>query len=393
MPSPCDPHQSFDFDTPVDRRASDSMKWARYGDRDVLPLWVADMDFVSPPAVMAALRERVDHGVFGYGGPTPPVTEAVLAALARDYAWPVAEEWLVWLPGLVTGLNVACRGLLRPGESVLTAVPVYPPFLSAPRLSDRPLVTVPLKQAAGHWGWDWEALEQALAGPGRPRLLLLCHPHNPVGRAWTREELVRLGELCRRYDLRVCSDEIHGDLQLQPGARHQPFAALDPDLARRTVTLMAPSKTYNIPGLSCAFAVIPDPGLRREFAAAMAGIVPHVNVLGLAACAAAYREGQPWRDALLDYLRGNRDRVVAAVAAIPGLSMVAPEATYLAWIDARESGLVNPAAACEAAGLGLSDGKDFGAPGFLRLNFGCPRATLDRALERLARAFSPAGRD
>jgi len=375
---------AFDFDTPVERRGSDSYKWSRYAGRDVLPLWVADMDFASPPAVLTALQERVAHGVFGYGGATEVVTNSVLEALQRDYDWQVQPEWLVWLPGLVTGLNVACRGLTAPGQTVLSAVPVYPPFLSAPTLSERRLATVELQCKEGRWGWDFAALEAALQADPRPALLLLCHPHNPVGRAWNRAELETLAELCERYDVLVCSDEIHADLQLEPGAQHLPFACLDREVARRSITLMAPSKTYNIPGLSCAFAVIPDAAIRRRFTRAMAGIVPHVNVLGLVACGAAYAHGLPWRQALLDYLRNNRERVMDAVSGWPGLTSVLPEATYLAWIDARDSGLEHPAAAFEAGGVGLSDGKDFGAPGFVRLNFGCPAATLDQALARMA---------
>lgn len=378
----------FDFDAPLERRGSDSLKWGRYAGRDVLPLWVADMDFAAPPAVLAALQERVAHGVFGYGGATAETTGAVLQALARDYGWQVQAEWLVWLPGLVTGLNVACRGLAEAGQTVLAAVPVYPPFLSAPVLSQRRLATVPLQCREGRWAWDFAALEAALEADPRPALLLLCHPHNPVGRAWSRAELESVAALCQRHDVLVCSDEIHADLQLEPGARHLPFACLGEEAARRSVTLMAPSKTYNIPGLSCAFAVIPDAALRRRFTRAMAGIVPHVNVLGLAACAAAYAHGADWRQELLAYLRGNRERVTAAVAGWPGCTMASPEATYLAWIDVGGRGLENPAAACEAAGVGLSDGRDFGAPGFLRLNFGCRRSLLEEALARLQGVFA-----
>lgn len=381
-------HGAYDFDAPIERRGSDSFKWGRYAGRDVLPLWVADMDFAAPPEVLAALRARVDHGVFGYGGATEEVTGAVLAALMRDYGWQVAPEWLVWLPGLVTGLNVACRGLTGPGETVLSAVPVYRPFLTAPELSERHLATVPLVLRAGRWEWDFAALEAALVSDPKPRLLLLCHPHNPVGRAWTRPELETVAELCERHEVLVCSDEIHADLQLESGRRHLPFACLEREVARRSVTLMAPSKTYNIPGLSCAFAVIPDAAIRRRFVRAMAGIVPHVNVLGLAACGAAYAHGAPWRAALLDYLRGNRDRVMSALAAMPGLSATAPEATYLGWVDARSLGWSGPGARLEAAGLGVSDGAEFGSPGWFRLNFGCPRKTLDEALGRLKRAVT-----
>ena len=373
------------FDTPVDRRGSDSIKWGRYAGRDVLPLWVADMDFAAPPVVLDALRQRIEHGVFGYGQPTLEAEESVLAHLESEYGWRIEREWIVWLPGLVTGLNVACRAV---DGGVLTAAPVYPPFFSAPRHFARPLARVDLVCCDGRWGWDWDALQGGVAP--ETRLFLFCHPHNPVGRCWDEAELRRLAEFAERNDLVVCSDEIHCGLILDEGRRHLPFASLGPDTARRTITLMAPSKTFNIPGLGCAFAVIADPVLRRRFQRAMDGIVPHVNVLGFVACAAAYRHGAGWHRELVVYLRGNRDRVTAAVNAEKRVKMAPVEATYLAWIDVRGLGLANPAAHFEAHGLGLSDGADFGAPGWLRLNFGCPRATLDEALRRFALACAAA---
>lgn len=376
---------AFDFDRVVDLSGGDSIKWNRYAGRDVLPLWVADMDFPAPPAVIEALQARVARGHFGYGGPWPTLVDAVRGHLAREYAWQIELDWLVWLPGLVSGLNVACRAV---DGGVLTATPVYPPFLSAPRLSGRALRTVPLRQDAdGRWRWDFAALEAAAAAPDfDSRLLLLCHPHNPVGRAWDDDELAALADFCARRDLIVCSDEIHCGLLLDAGRRHRPWATLGADAAQRSITLMAPSKTYNVPGLGCAFAVIPDGALRRRFARAMQGIVPHVNVLGLAACEAAYRDCDAWHGALLAYLRANRDCVQAAVARMPGLSMSHVEATYLAWIDARGLGVADPAAHFEAAGVGLSNGAEFGLPGWVRLNFGCPRATLEAALERMRTA-------
>jgi cystathionine beta-lyase len=373
------------FDTPVDRRGSDSVKWGRYAGRDVLPLWVADMDFAAPPAVLEALRQRIAHGVFGYGQPPVEAEESVLAHLEGDYGWRIEREWIVWLPGLVTGLNVACRAV---DGGVLTAAPVYPPFFSAPRHFARPLARVDLVCSDGRWGWDWQALQAAVAP--ETRLFLLCNPHNPVGRCWDEAELRRLADFAERNDLVVCSDEIHCGLILDPDKRHIPFASLGPDAARRTITLLAPSKTFNIPGLGCAFAVIADPALRRRFQRAMDGIVPHVNVLGFTACAAAYRDGAGWHRELIAYLRGNRDWVTVAVDAEKRVKMAPVEATYLAWIDVRGLGLANPAAHFEAHGLGLSDGADFGAPGWLRLNFGCPRATLDEALRRFALACAAA---
>ena len=371
-----------DFEQIIDRRHSDSQKWGRYAGRDVLPLWVADMDFAAPPAVLAALHARIDHGVFGYPEPWPSLIAAVQKHLAEAYDWHIEPDWLVWLPGLVTGINVACRTVEGP---VLTATPVYPPFLSAPRYAGSVLHSVDLQPPSDEtgWQWDWSVLHAAAGGS---RLFLLCHPHNPVGRCWERDELQALAALAEKHDWIVCSDEIHCDLILDRDRRHLPFACLGDAAARRSITLMAPSKTYNVPGLGAAFAVIPDPALRYRFCHAMRGIVPHVNVLGLVATEAAFRHGGAWREELLATLAGNRDQVEAAVAALPDLRMSHVEATYLAWIDARGLGVENPQRHFEVHGLGLSDGADFGAPGWVRLNFGCPPATLQQALARLAAA-------
>lgn len=369
------------FDTPIDRQASGSIKWSKYAGRDVLPLWVADMDFAAPPAVLDALQQRIAHGVFGYGHAAHSLAESVLTHLSSEYGWTIESEWIVWLPGLVSGLNIACRAV--DGE-VLTATPIYPPFLSAPKLSGRTLNRVELAHADGRCSWDKAALSAATTEA--TRLFLLCHPHNPVGRCWNREELLDLAAFAEARDLIVCSDEIHCGLILDADRRHIPFASLSADATKRSITLMAPSKTFNVPGLGCAFAVIPDAALRRRFLRAMDGIVPHVNVLGLAACEAAYRDGAEWHRELIAYLVGNRDLVEAAIKDIDGVDMSHVEATYLAWIDVRKLGLAQPAAHFEAHGIGLSDGSDFGAPGWLRLNFGCPRSTLEEALRRFRKA-------
>lgn len=373
----------FDFDRLIDRRGGDSLKWNKYAGRDVLPLWVADMDFAAPPAVLAALERRIAQGCLGYPETWPSLIDSVLDYLQHKYAWTVDPEWLVWLPGLVTGLNLACRTV---EGSVLTATPVYPPFLSAPRLSGRELIRVPLCLSDGRWGWDFDAMEAALAPD--TRLLLLCHPHNPVGRAWCPDELSELANFCQRHDLIICSDEIHCDLILDEGRQHTPLAKIDSDMVLRCITLMAPSKTYNIPGLGCAFAVIADATLRRRFAGVMRGIVPDVNVLGLTAAEAAYRDCEEWRVAVINVLRRNRERVETAVSVIPNLSMTHVEATYLAWIDARKLGVADPAAFFEAAGVGLSSGSNFGLPGWVRLNFGCSGGLLDLALDRIKKACS-----
>lgn len=380
---------SFDFDHIPERRGTDSQKWQKYAGRDVLPLWVADMDFKSPPAVLAALQQRIEHGIFGYARPVKSTVDAMVEAMARNYGWQIDPAWIVWLPGLVVGLNVTAQAFAEPGDEVLTLSPVYPPFMSAPKNSARASVQVPFVLQNGAWTIDWDRLERAVTP--RTRLFYLCNPHNPLARVWRRDELERLADFCLRHNLVLCSDEIHCDLILDPSLPHLPTARLGPDIAARTVTLMAPSKTYNVPGLGTSLAIIPDPMRRARFIRATAGIVAEVTCLGFTACEAAYRDGEPWRQALLTYLRGNRDYLLEAIAReLPGIRVEAPvEATYLLWMNVSALGLPNPTAHFEAHGVGLSDGAMFGAaPGsHVRLNFGCPRATLVETIARLRRAL------
>src|SRR5581483_6875422 len=285
----------------------------------------ADMDFPSPPAVIEALRRRIDHGVFGYARPVKSTVDAVVEALATRYGWQIEPGWIVWLPGLVVGLNVAAQAFAQPGEQVMCCTPVYPPFLTAPKNSGREALPVPLALNAseGRWEIDFDALERAVTP--RTKIFLLCNPHNPVARAWRREELTRLAEFCLRHNLVLQADEIHCDLILDPSLPHVPTALLGPEIAARTVTFMAPSKTYNLPGMGTSFAIISDPALRAQFVRATAGIVAEVNALGYAACEAAYRESELWRQALLAYLRGNRDFLTDFVAReLPGLRIEAP---------------------------------------------------------------------
>jgi cystathionine beta-lyase len=376
------------FTEPADRRGTDSLKWSAYARRgDVLPLWVADMDFRSAPAITEALAQRAAHGVYGYARDSQAAVEA-LADYHRAFdGLAIDPATVVPIPGLVCGLNVLCRAIGAPGDAVATTVPVYPPFLEAPARSGRTLVTAPMTaDALGRPAFDLAALDAALTPA--TRLFILCNPHNPLGRAWSPGELRALLDLCHARGVAVCSDEVHGGLTLDAPFRHTPAAVAAPDLADRLVTLLSPSKTFNLPGLSCAFAVIPDPDLRRRFRAAMAGIVPHVNLFGWVAAEAAYRHAEPWRLALLGVLRANRDTVERAARAW-GVALPHVEATTLAWLDFRPwldrmSGL-SPATFFLAHGVALMDGAPFGAPGFARLNFGCPPALLAEALARLAR--------
>jgi cysteine-S-conjugate beta-lyase len=375
----------FNFDKSIDRSNTASEKWDRYKGRDIIPMWVADMDFPAPPAIIEALRERIRHGIFGYTAPPDALVETVRNMLSREYGWEVEPEWLIWLPGLVCGLNVACRAVGTAEDEVMTFTPIYPPFMTAPVLSGRSTVTVPLLQHGNYWEMDIAGLDRAITP--HTRLLLLCNPHNPVGRVWSRTELEVVAALAEHHDLVVCSDEIHSGLVLDEDKSHVPIAALSPEIARRTITLNAPSKTYNIPGLGCSFAVISEQSLRRDFKEAMAGIVPHVNLLGYTATQAAYQHGEAWRRELIVYLRSNRDLVLQEISKMPGLNCTPVEATYLAWIDVRQAGIKRPAQFFEQAGVGLFDGSAFGLPGFVRLNFGCRHALLAEALQRMHKAL------
>ncbi len=382
---------SFDFDTVHPRLGTDSQKWQKYEGKDILPLWVADMDFRSSPAIIDALHRRVDHGIFGYARPTKSEVASVVDALARRYGWTIDPSWLVWLPGLVCGLNVTAQAFAQPGEQVLCNTPVYPPFMTAPRNSGRESVAVPLAldSAARRWEIDWDAMERAVTP--RTKLFFLCNPHNPVARVFRRDELQRIGEFCLRHNLILCSDEIHCDLILDD-IPHIPTGLLGGEIASRTVTLMAPSKTYNVPGLGTSFAIISNPQLRATFVRATAGIVAEVTTLGFAACEAAYRDSEDWRQDLLAYLRGNRDHLLDFTAReLPGMKIEAPiEATYLAWFNIEQLGLADPTGHFEKHGVGLSEGFFFGTPRGknIRLNFGCPRATLTEALTRMKRAVA-----
>ncbi len=378
---------TFEFDRVPERRDTDSQKWQKYAGRDVLPLWVADMDFASSPAIIEALHARVAHGVFGYARPVKATTEAVVNGLQRLYGWSIDPSWIVWLPGLVCGLNVGAHAMAEPGDEILCLTPVYPPFMSSPKLQGRVSKAVPLvlRAADRRWEIDWDALEAAVTP--RTKVFYLCHPHNPVARVWRREELQKLAAFCQKHAITVCSDEIHCDLILDPILGHIPLLVAAPELAATCVTLMAPSKTYNVPGLGASIALIPDPALRQRFSKAALGIVPETTILGYTATEAAYRDSEPWRQALLTYLRGNRDYLVSSLERdFPTIKIEAPiEATYLAWMNVTALNLAQPLAQFEAHGVGLSDGAPFGAkPGtYLRLNFGCPRSTLVEALRRM----------
>jgi len=381
---------TYDFDRLIDRRGTHSDKWQKYGP-DVLPLWIADMDFQSPEPVIRALRERVEHGVFGYlAFEQPEFHELFADRLLKRYNWRVSPDAVVLIPGVIPGFNVAGRVLAVPGDGLILQTPVYPPILRAASSIGLTREEAPLaRRPDGSYAPDLDAFAAAIRE--RTRFFLLCNPHNPVGRVFSRDELTRLAEVCLRRDLAIVADEIHCELTLD-GQRHTPIASLAPEISERTITLMAPSKTFNLAGLKCSVAIIPNAALREKFVAGRVDLVQTVNVLGYAAAFAAYRDGQPWLDELLRYLEANRDFVVEYVRArLPGVAVAPPEATYLAWLDCRNAGPAAPdpfTFFLEKARVALSDGALFGAGGFVRLNFGCPRSILTEALDRMSLALT-----
>jgi cystathionine beta-lyase len=376
----------YDFSSCPDRSGTGSLKWERYPDRDVLPMWVADMDFLSAPEIIGVLQERAAHGVFGYTIPPKSTVDAAIEYLAEQHGCGATSEQIVWFPGLVPALNVACRAFVQPGEEVLTCTPVYPPFLSAPEFAGVGLLKVDLAEKNGVWDIDFEALEVTVTP--RTKLFILCNPHNPVGRVFPESTVARLADFCRRHNLVLISDEIHCDLVLDDIPHTSGLKFAGPD-GPPVIAMFAPSKTFNLAGLACAFLVIPDAAARRTFQRAARGLITEINAFGYAGCEAALRQGWPWRDQLLDILRSNRDHVENFVtASLPGIRTWHVEATYLSWLDARALGLPNVTKFFEDHGVGLSDGVPFAAAqGFLRLNFGCPRTQLDAALDRMARAL------
>ncbi|MDF2177772.1 PatB family C-S lyase [Aliiglaciecola sp. CAU 1673] len=373
----------MDFNELIDRSQTYAFKWEKYRDQDVLPMWVADTEFRCAPAILDALHNRVAHGVLGYTLPAQyePGKQAIAHWLANRHQWHIALDWILWTPGVVPAFNVACKAFCEPGDKVLVQVPNYPPLLAAPGLNSLERVDIPTVEQHGRWMLDWDALETAAADP-KAKLLILCNPMNPVGSVLSENELLRLADICERHDLILCSDEIHCDLILDDKAKHVPAGKLDA-LRERSLTLMAASKTFNIAGLGASFAVIENAVLRRRFSQAAMGIVPWVNVLGLVATEAAFTRCDEWYQAQLQYLRDNRDYLVDEINKVPGLSLLKPQATYLAWVDASGLGVENPQHWFENKGVGPSPGADFGDPQFVRINFGCPRRHLEEAIQRI----------
>lgn len=375
------------FDTLIDRSEMNSDKWSKYPD-NVIPMWVADMDFDAPDCIKRALKQRMEDGVFGYTCTPKALVKAIQSHLIRRYDWQVGASSLVHLPGLVCALHLSVRVFSNEGDGIVVPGPVYYHLTKAPLLAGRKVEHVDMVVQDGRWTPDMTQFETACA-KSNSKMILLCNPHNPGGSVYTESELLSIHALAEKYDLVVVSDEIHCDLILDR-LTHIPFASLNEDAANRTITLMAPSKTFNVAGLGYAFAVIESKTLRQAFDHARSGLIASPNMLGYTAALSAYEEGQEWHQSLLVYLAKNRDLLVEKLASTP-LKMVHLEATYLAWIDVSALPVKSPYQFFLDAGVGVSDGKDFGNPNYVRLNFGCPKSILVEAIRRIEEALRSVG--
>lgn len=378
---------NYDFDKIIDRKSTHSEKWDKYGDRDVIPLWVADMDFASPPAIVEALREVTEKEVFGYAHVPDELNDVIIERLKTRHNWDVKREWLVWLPGLVPGIYTSCRAVGQDGDAVMTATPIYGHFYLGPQHSNREVQKIPMKvDEAGVHTLDFDAIRAAITP--KTKMFILCNPHNPNGRVYTKTELEELAQICIENNIVICSDEIHCDLILDETKRHISIGTISQEIENQSITLLAPSKTFNIAGLGCSLAVIPNEEIRKNFNRAKFGILPPVNCYAGVAALAAYKHGEEWRLQLMDYLRGNHELVLNEINSIKGLKMAPLEATYLAWIDVRESETKNIVSVLEEAGVGVMDASMFGSEGFIRLNFGTQQSLLEEALRRMKKALS-----
>jgi cysteine-S-conjugate beta-lyase len=378
-------HMPYNFDTIINNTQTDNMRWRLYEGRDMIAMTVADMEFATAPAILEALNAVTAHGVFGYTLAPKELVETVVERMAKRHNWTIDPDWIVWTPGLVPAITAACRGLAGIGGGVLTGTPVYHPFLLAPNWTDAVLQTFPMALEGDRWVFDFDALEAAITP--QTKIFLLCNPQNPGGTVFRKEELERLVEICQKHNIILCSDEIHCDLILDSEAQHISVASLSKEAENLTITMLAPSKTFNTAGLGCAFVVIPNPEIREKFKKATFGYYPQLSRHGYMAALAAYRDCEDWRLDLIAYLKNNHEYLYKEINAIKGLKMNSLEATYLAWIDYRESGIENLKAHLENVGVGVTDGKIFGKDGFVRMNFAFPKQILETVVERIKQSM------
>ena len=394
----------YDFDEVCDRKNTGCVKWDNvrtiFGSEDVIPMWVADMDFPVAQPIVEALQKRAEHPFYGYTQPEPSVIESVVERMQRKFGWKIEPEWIVFTPGVVPALHVAARCLTHPGDEIILQEPVYYPFFSAVKASGCQVVTNNLRLVEGRYEMDYDGLEGKFlprAGmmpvPNRVKAIILCNPQNPVGRLWSKEEVSRLGEIVIRYGAIIISDEIHCEI-LFKGYRHTPFASISEEFAQNSIVCMAPSKTFSLAGLGTSTIIIPNKKLRGDYISTRAGILPGPGLFGYTALEAAYRHGDEWLEQVLDYLQGNLEFLTDYfIKKISRIKVIQPQGTYLVWLDCRGLGLDNMALRIfmrEEAKVGLDDGFLFGAAGsgFERMNIACPRSILAEALQRIEEAVA-----
>jgi cystathionine beta-lyase len=382
----------YNFDNVINRHNTNSYKWDA-ADAELLPMWVADMDFEVPPPIKDAILIRAEHGIFGYSLPQESYYEAIISWEKRRHGWAIEKEWITFSPGIVPAVNMLVRALAQPGDKVIVQTPVYYPFFNAIINNGCQIEKNSLNFQNKKYLMDFEDLERKVKDP-RAKLLILCSPHNPVGRVWTREELVRLGELCVANDVTVISDEIHCDLIFK-GHKHLPFAALDKRFAKNSVTCIAPSKTFNLAGLQTSAVIIPNAKLRGRFSNVLVSDgLRSPNPFGITALEAAYNHGEPWLEQLMDYLSDNVDFLIRFVEErLPMVEVIKPEGTYLVWMDFRKLGLDPDTLEdlmLKKARVWLDEGYIFGrgGEGFERINVACPRSLLKQGLQRIERAVN-----
>lgn len=386
----------YNFDKSVNRLGTSSVKWDNldrvFGNGEVIPMWVADMDFEVPQPVIDAVVKRAQHGIYGYTDKPDPFYASIVNWMDKRHGWHINKEWITVCPGVVPALCFSVLSFTEPGDKVLLQSPVYHPFFSSIEDNNRIVVNNRLKQENGKYVMDFEDLEAKL-GSG-VKAMILCSPHNPIGRVWREEELRRVGELCARYDVTIISDEIHSDL-VYGSYTHTPAASISEELALRTVTCIAPSKTFNIAGLSTSAVIIPDKALRDKFNNTLKRFgIEMSNLFGITALEAAYTDGEDWLNQVLAYLEGNLDFLVDYFnTRIPKIKVSKPQGTYLAWLDCRELGMNQQELVSffiNKAGVGMNDGAAFGpgGEGFMRMNTACPKSLLEEALKRIERAVS-----
>ncbi len=371
------------FDEVVDRRVVEGEKWGHYKNQDIIPMWVADTDFKAPQAVIDALQKRVSHGVFGYTKVDKQTNQAVVDFIKRHYDWEIEAQWIVWLPGVVSGMNITCQTIKT--KDVITTTPIYPHFVKAPKAANKEIIQVPLREIQNRWTVDFEEFEKAISPTCK--LFMLCNPHNPAGTVFTKQELQKFSDICIKHDLTLCSDEIHADLIINSSAKHIPIASLNKEIAKKTITLLAPSKTFNIAGLQSSYAVISDTKLREAFEKTLGDITSQINLLAITATKTAYEDCDEWLFELRDYLKKNLTLLQEFIKNQPKLKLLNQDATYLAWIDISKLNLENPYEYFISHGVELTKGSSFGDKNFLRLNFGTTTATLKEGLKRVKKAI------